>query len=139
MAEDMKNLTARIVAAYVENHRLEPAQVPELIGSTYKALSTIADPQVEPHAPPDAAAIRRSITPTGLISFEDGKRYQTLKRHLAKHGLTPQQYRDKWGLPGGYPLVAPNFSKARSEQARRTGLGSRPAKALSRAPGAAES
>ena len=67
--------------------------------------------------------MRKSITPDGLISFEDGKSYKTLKRHLSGHDLTPEQYREKWGLPRDYPMVAPNYSAARSQMAKSLGLG----------------
>jgi predicted transcriptional regulator len=94
--------------------------------------------QEEAEKPQPAVSIRKSITPDFLISLEDGKKYKTLKRHLAKLGLTPEEYRAKWGLPGDYPMVAPNYALRRSELARSSGLGQQRRKAAAKAVAAPE-
>src|ERR671916_686083 len=95
-----------------------------LIASVHQALQSLsAPPQAEPEKREPLVSIKKSITPDFLISLEDGRRYKSLKRHLAGRGLTPEQYREKWGLPRDYPMVAPNYAKQRSELARASGLG----------------
>jgi predicted transcriptional regulator len=90
----------------------------------HAALENLGKPvQKEPEKPTPPVPIKKSITPDYLISLEDGKRYKSLKRHLAGRGLTPEQYREKWGLPWDYPMVAPTYSAQRSELARSLGLG----------------
>lgn len=119
------DLTADIVAAYVENNDASPADLPALIRSVHGALSALGAPiELAPSpAKITAAQARRSITPDALISFEDGKAYKLLKRHLTTVDLTPDTYRAKWGLPANYPMIAPNYAAARSALARETGLG----------------
>jgi predicted transcriptional regulator len=121
-------MTADIVSAYVAANPLSPADLPAFIGKVHDALAQIASgetaaPPSEPLKP--AVSIRRSITPDHLISLEDGRSYRMLKRHLAKQGLTPQAYREKWGLPKDYPMVAPTYAAARSALAKSLGLGRR--------------
>ena len=118
-------LAADIVSAFVSKNSVKPADLPALIDSVHAALQTVAHPatkQEEPKPTPPVP-VKKSITPDFLISLEDGKRYRSLKRHLAGRGLTPDQYREKWGLPRDYPMVAPNYSARRSELARNMGLG----------------
>jgi len=124
-------LAADIVSAFVSNNSVTAADLPALIGTVHAALQNVGNPAPKPEEtkPTPAVSIRRSITPDYLISLEDGKQYRSLKRHLAGRGLTPEQYRDKWGLPRDYPMVAPNYSAQRSELARSMGLGQRRAKA----------
>ncbi|GAD60519.1 MULTISPECIES: MucR family transcriptional regulator [Brevundimonas] len=122
---DLVGMTADIVSAYVSNNTVAPEGLAALISGVHGALagmSSGAEPEPEPLVP--ALPIRKSITPDYLISLEDGSRYKSLKRHLsAKYGLTPGEYRAKWGLPHDYPMVAPNYAKARSDLARSMGLG----------------
>jgi predicted transcriptional regulator len=122
------DLTAGIVPAYVAHNALRPDDLPSVIRSVHEALAATGReppaPIEEPPVPP--VPIRRSITPDFLISLEDGKPYKVLKRHLAGFGLTPEAYRSKWGLPGDYPMVAPNYSARRSALAKAAGLGRRP-------------
>jgi len=121
---DFTALTAEVVSAYVANNSLRPADIPDLIASVHRALQGLsAPPQAEPEKREPPVPIRKSITPDFLISLEDGRRYKSLKRHLKGRGLTPEQYREKWGLPRDYPMVAPNYAKQRSELARAIGLG----------------
>ncbi|TCP77235.1 MucR family transcriptional regulator [Rhizobium sp. PP-F2F-G36] len=122
-------LTARIVAAYVTKHKLPADQLPGLIGQTREALGSLAQTAptpAEPEKPTPAVPVRKSIHNDYLVSLEDGHRYKTLKRHLMhKYGMTPDQYREKWGLPADYPMVAPGYSARRSELAKDLGLGNK--------------
>ncbi|TXI09302.1 MAG: transcriptional regulator [Rhizobium sp.] len=120
------NLTAGIVAAYVENNTIAVGDLPALIKSVHAALNGVGSPEAAPvESVPKATAaqIRKSITPDALISFEDGKPYRTLKRHLTTMGLTVEEYKAKWGLPKDYPTVAPSYSEQRSAMAKSLGLG----------------
>lgn len=126
MSEDVVEFTADIVASYVAANTVEPAALPGLIRSVFKALESIGTAAPEAAAPadkPSASQIRKSIRPDGLVSFEDGKIYQTLKRHLSGRGLTIAEYRAKWGLPADYPSTAPAYAARRSELAKAAGLG----------------
>ena len=120
------DLAADIVAAYVTKNAVPMADLPSLIESVHaalnKAVGTSTQPPQEELSP--AVPIKKSITPDFLISLEDGKRYKSLKRHLrTAYNMTPDQYREKWSLPSDYPMVAPNYAKARSELAKTMGLG----------------
>jgi predicted transcriptional regulator len=117
-----------VVAAYVTRNRLGLSDLPPLIASVYGALSGLGGPVTpEPEAAKlPAVPIRRSITADAIICLEDGKAFKSLKRHLhTKYGLSPEAYREKWGLPRDYPMTAPNYSKARSVLAFKMGLGQR--------------
>ena len=122
---ELVSLTAELVAAYVGNNAVQQGDLPQLIASIHaslRGLGSAASPvQAERPVPP--IPIKRSITPDYIVSLEDGRHYKSLKRHLAGRGLTPEQYRQKWGLPGDYPMVAPNYAKQRSELAKAAGLG----------------
>jgi predicted transcriptional regulator len=121
-------LTAEVVSAYVSNNSVPPSELASLIAAVAESISrlTVAPPS-EPEKPVPAVPIKRSITRDYLISLEDGKKFRSLKRALAaRYGLTADQYRAKWGLPADYPMVAPGYSAARSELAKRTGLGRKP-------------
>src|SRR5215210_1677300 len=115
---DLTSLTAEVVSAYVAKNSLGPADIPDLIASVHLALQGLsAPPQAEPQKREPPVSIRKSITPDFLISLEDGRRYKSLRRHLTSRGLTPEQYRKKWGLRPDYPMVAADYAKARSELA----------------------
>ena len=127
---DVLTLTAEIVASYLGSAaHVQASEIPAIIKAVREALSEdTSTPQAEasPETPkPDKRAINKSITPDGLISFVDGKSYKTLKRHLGRHGLDMNSYRERYGLPSDYPSVAPNYSAARSEMAKKLGLGDR--------------
>jgi predicted transcriptional regulator len=122
---DFVALTADVVSAYVGHNSVQQKDLPELIAAVHSSLARLGAPPAppEPERQTPAIPIKRSITPDYLISLEDGRRYKSLKRHLAGRGLTPQQYREKWGLAIDYPMVAPNYAKRRSELAKAAGLG----------------
>ena len=116
--------TADVVSAYVANNALHISQLPELIVSVHAALKRLSAPgPIEADRPEPPVPIKKSVTPDFLISLEDGRQYKSLKRHLTGRGLTPDQYRERWGLPRDYPMVAPNYAKQRSELAKALGLG----------------
>ena len=119
-------LTAGIVSAYVSNNTVASSDIPSLINQIHTALLRVStgmsDAQPEPLKP--AVSIKKSITPDHLVCLEDGKKFKSLKRHLrTQYNMTPEQYRDKWGLPPDYPMVAPNYAQARSQLAKQMGLG----------------
>ena len=119
-------LAADIVSAYVAKNSLPASELPALINDVHAALVTVATGTAEPaaEARKPAVPIRRSITPDYIICLDDGKKFKSLKRHLrTQYDLTPEQYRERWGLPSDYPMVAPNYAKARSELAKEMGLG----------------
>ena len=120
-------MTADIVSAYVSNSSVSVADLPALIQQVHKALVGIADSASTPEAAPPAApavSIKKSITPDFLICLEDGRKFKSLKRHLrTKYDMSPEDYRAKWNLPKDYPMVAPNYAKARSDLAKQMGLG----------------
>jgi predicted transcriptional regulator len=125
---DVLSLTARVISAYVSRNSLPVASLPELIGQVHSSLKTLKVPAVEPAAPlVPAVPIKKSVTPEYIVSLEDGRKFKSLRRHLMTHyGLTPDEYRQKWGLPPSYPMVAPNYAAARSELAKSMGLGRKP-------------
>ena len=119
-------LTADIVSAYVSHNTVASAEIPNLIAQVYSALMRISSGQVAPPAEPlkPAVAVKRSVTPEYIVCLEDGKKFKSLKRHLrTQYGITPEQYREKWGLPPDYPMVAPNYAAARTQLAKQMGLG----------------
>lgn len=123
--QDFTRLTADIVSAYVSNNALPAAQLPALIASVDATVRGLGG-EVKAEAPVPVPAVnpKRSIFPDHIICLEDGKKFKSLKRHLATdYGLTPEQYREKWGLPADYPMVAPNYSEKRSALAKASGLG----------------
>lgn len=123
---DLVELTAHVVSAYVGNNTVVAADLPSLIGDVHESLIKAAHRSTQPVAEPltPAVPIRKSITDDYLICLEDGLKFKSLKRHIrVKYGLSPDEYRQKWGLPYDYPMVAPNYAKARSELAKKIGLG----------------
>lgn len=143
---ELQQIIGQVAAAYFNNNHVTPSEIPAVISNIATSIAAVgaaAAPAVEesPQEPEQPkltpAQIRRSITQDKLISFEDGKGYRTLRRHLAVRGLTPDDYRSKWALPKDYPMVAPGYSEARSNLAKAAGFGSRPAIAAPTAPAAA--
>jgi predicted transcriptional regulator len=125
----LTQLTSEIVSAFVERNAVSISELPEIIRLVHRALDAPAAATTDSDAPGQkratAAQIRKSITPEALISFEDGRPYTMLRRHLRTFGLSPEAYRAKWGLPADYPLVAANYSAKRSEFAKAAGFGTR--------------
>ena len=115
-------LTAQIVSAHVAHNTVSPDQLPDLIRNVFAALGNVAKPVEEKREP--AVPVRQSVRSDSIICLEDGKKFSMLKRHLmTDHKLTPQQYREKWGLPHDYPMVAPSYAIVRSTLAKKIGLG----------------
>jgi predicted transcriptional regulator len=140
--DQLRELVAEVAAAYFANSHVAPTEIPNVIGQIAASLKSVGEGFGAESSEEQAAAkqtrltpaqIRKSVTPDALISFEDNKPYKTLRRHLATHGLSPEQYREKWGLPRDYPMVAPNYSAARSQMAKQLGLGQRGQQARQRA------
>ena len=125
-ADHYIELAADIVSAYVSNNSVSGNDLPALISEVHSALQRVdkgeAEPVVEALRP--AVPVKKSITPDYIVCLEDGKKFKSLKRHLrTQYNLTPEQYREKWGLPADYPMVAPNYAAARSALAKQMGLG----------------
>ena len=125
---NLTSLTADIVSAYVAHNAITSDKLPEFIGSVYGALSRATVQGVEPEKVElkPAVPIKKSVTAEHIICLEDGKKFKSLKRHLKTHyDLSPEDYREKWGLPHDYPMVAPSYAAARSDLAKNMGLGRR--------------
>jgi predicted transcriptional regulator len=124
---DILTKTAELLSSFVSHNSVRTGDLPALFETIHTALAKLESgaetPGPNEPAKEPAVSIRRSITPDFLICLEDGKRFKSLKRHLAAHGLTAQQYREKWKLPSDYPMVAPNYAAARSVLAKKIGLG----------------
>jgi predicted transcriptional regulator len=124
-------LTSQIVSAFVSKNPIQVADIPALIRSVHQSLTTLGQPQETAEPPAElkpAVPVKKSVTPDYIVCLEDGKKLKMLKRHLqSSYGLTPDEYRAKWGLPNDYPMVAPNYAKARSALAMEIGLGKRKA------------
>jgi len=120
-------LTAQIVAAHVAHNPIAPEFLPELIRSVHASLAGVGRPVETAEKQQPAVPVKKSVFPDFIICLEDGKKLKMLKRHLARHyGLTPEQYREKWGLPREYPMVAPSYAERRSALAKQIGLGRKP-------------
>ena len=125
---ELVNITASIVAAFVSNNSVTSSELPALIAETHAALSRAAGKPIatEREDAKPRIAIKKSVMPDYIICLEDGKKFKSLKRHLRTHyNLSPEQYREKWDLPHDYPMVAPNYAQARSQLAKKMGLGMR--------------
>jgi predicted transcriptional regulator len=124
-AKDLLSLTTRIVAAHVGRNPMPVGDLPKIIDEVYRSLQGLgAAAQPAAKRPQPAVPVKRSITPDHLVCLEDGRKLKMLKRHLkSAYGLTPTQYRERWGLAPDYPMVAPNYAKHRSRLAKEIGLG----------------
>lgn len=134
MSEEIENETASsgvilefasdIVSAYVSNNAIQGNELPDLIRDVHTTLAALGNGHDKSPAKKPAVSIKNSITDEFLICLEDGKKFKSLKRHLrSKYGLSPEEYREKWGLPYDYPMVAPSYARKRSELAKEMGLG----------------
>ena len=126
---ELLELTTEIVAAHACNNTITPGDLPQLIQDIYKTLEVVGTTPLAPERPRPAVAIKKSVFPDYIVCLEDGKKLKMLKRHLkTAYNLTPEEYRKRWGLPIGYPMVAPNYAKHRSNLAKKIGLGTKPRK-----------
>lgn len=125
---ELVELTAKIVSAFVSNNTIGAGEIPQLINETHAALTRatgISVPQERDELKPKVP-VKKSVMPDHIVCLEDGKKFKSLKRHLRTHyNLSPEEYREKWGLPHDYPMVAPNYARARSDLAKKMGLGTR--------------
>ena len=124
-SQQILDITAQIVAAHLGNNQVDASAIPSLIQSVYRTVSTVGDPEPEAVvALQPAVPVKKSVFPDFIVCLEDGKKLKMLKRHLyTSYGMTPGDYRAKWGLPRDYPMVAPNYASTRSALARQIGLG----------------
>jgi predicted transcriptional regulator len=123
-------LTAKIVSAHTRKYQVAADTLPELIHYVWRSLATAGTDEPAPALPTPAVPIRKSVFPDHIVCLEDGKKLKMLKRHLqASYSMTPEQYRQKWGLPADYPMVAPNYANHRSSLAKQSGLGRKPGSA----------
>ena len=121
---EMLELTTEIVAAHVANNPVPVTDLPNLIQDVYRTLTAIGVPAEEPERPKPAVPVKKSVFPDYIICLEDGKKLKMLKRHLkTAYNMTPDEYRDRWGLQPDYPMVAPNYAERRSHLAKEIGLG----------------
>ncbi|RIJ14548.1 transcriptional regulator [Henriciella mobilis] len=121
---DALELTTEIVAAYVSNNPVQSSELSNLIRSVHETLQGLSGPAAEVTEAKPAIPVKKSVTDDYIICLEDGKKFKSLKRHLrAKYDMTPEEYREKWGLPYDYPMVAPSYARKRSKLAKQMGLG----------------
>ena len=125
--EELLAMTTEIVSAYLSNNTLSAGEVPAVIEQVYKTVSNLNNETVGlADRPQPAVPIKRSVTPDFIICLEDGKKLKMLKRHLkTAYNMSPEEYRERWGLPADYPMVAPNYARRRSKLAKDIGLGTR--------------
>jgi predicted transcriptional regulator len=126
--QDLLSLTTEIVSAHLSNNSVSAAEIPALIEKIYRTLATVggesSSATVSAERPQPAVPIRKSVMPDYIVCLEDGKKLKMLKRHLkTAYNMSPEQYRERWGLPADYPIVAPNYAKQRSKLAKDIGLG----------------
>ena len=124
---DLLALTTEIVAAHVSNNSVAVGDLPQLINQVYNSLANIGTlPEPPAERPQPAVAVRKSVFPDYIVCLEDGKKLKMLKRHLkTAYNMTPEAYRERWGLANDYPMVAPNYARQRSRLAKEIGLGTR--------------
>ena len=128
--EELVRLTSDVVAAYISNNAGPVSSLPSLISDIHASLSKLGSAPSEPFEEPKkpAVPIKKSVTDDYIVCLEDGKEFKSLRRHLSTHhGMTPDEYRAKWGLPADYPMVAPAYAAVRSAMAKKMGLGRKPA------------
>ncbi len=123
-------LTTEIVASYVSNNVVSTADLSGVIQDVYKTLVGLGTQTSQPERPKPAVSVKKSVNPDYIVCLEDGKQLKMLKRHLkTAYNMSPEEYRERWGLPADYPMVAPNYAKHRSSLAKKIGLGTKPRKA----------
>src|SRR5438477_6787850 len=126
-SKDLLTLTTEIVAAHVSNNTVSLGDLPQLINQVYSSLANIGTaPAVPAVRPQPAVSVKKSVQPDYIVCLEDGKKLKMLKRHLkTAYNMSPESYRERWGLPADYPMVAPNYAQQRSRLAKEIGLGTR--------------
>lgn len=123
-ASEVLELTTEIVASYVSNNNVESADLTQVIQDVYQTLTGLGTTLQQADRPKPAVSVKKSVTPDYIICLEDGKKLKMLKRHLkTAYGMSPEQYRERWGLASDYPMVAPNYAQHRSSLAKKIGLG----------------
>ena len=131
MSDPVLSLAVQIVSAHVAHNTVAVESLPALIQSVYSTLSTVGTAAPEPEKLQPAVPIKKSVFPDHIVCLEDGKKLKMLKRHLkTTYDLTPEQYRERWGLPRDYPMVAPDYAEKRSALAKSIGLGRKPSAAV---------
>ena len=131
---ELLELTTEIVSAHVGNNTVAVGDLTQLIQEVYRSLAQVGVGPAAPDRPPPAVPIKKSVTPDFIVCLEDGKKLKMLKRHLkTAYDMTPEDYRERWGLAPDYPMVAPNYAKHRSNLAKKIGLGTKPRRRLGRA------
>lgn len=124
---ELLELTTEIVASYVSNNTVASTDLAGVIQEVYKTMTTLGTQAAQPERPKPAVPVKKSVTPDHIICLEDGKKLKMLKRHLkTAYNMSPEEYRERWGLPADYPMVAPNYAKHRSSLAKKIGLGTKP-------------
>jgi predicted transcriptional regulator len=124
--QEMLRLTAQIVSAHVANNSVAVSDLTNLIQDVHRSLTGIGRTEPEPERPQPAVPIKKSVQPDYIVCLEDGKKLKMLKRHLkTAYDMSPEEYRERWGLPSDYPMVAPNYARHRSDLAKKIGLGTR--------------
>ncbi len=126
---ELLELTTEIVSAHASNNMIAIEDLPQLIKDVYQTLSTVSTASSAPERPKPAVPVKKSVFPDYIVCLEDGKKLKMLKRHLrTSYDMTPEDYKERWGLPMDYPMVAPNYAKHRSALAKKIGLGTKPRK-----------
>jgi len=124
---EIMELTTEIVASYVSNNTVASADLAGVIQDVYRAMTSLGTQAMQTERPKPAVSVKKSITPDYIVCLEDGKKLKMLKRHLkTAYNMSPEEYRERWGLPADYPMVAPNYAKHRSSLAKKIGLGTKP-------------
>lgn len=124
---ELLELTSEIVSAHASNNTIAANDLLQVIKDVFATLQTLGSGNVPQERPQPPVPVKKSITPEFIICLEDGKKLKMLKRHLkTSYNMTPEEYRDRWGLPADYPMVAPNYAKKRSSLAKKIGLGRKP-------------
>ncbi len=126
---ELLGLAAQIVAAHVANNTVAVGDLPNLINDVYKTLANVGSAAPQAERPQPAVPVKKSVTPDYIVCLEDGKKLKMLKRHLkTAYNMSPEEYRERWGLGSDYPMVAPNYAAHRSNLAKQIGLGTKPRK-----------
>ena len=124
---EIMELTAEIVASYVSNNTVAGPDLAGIIQDVYRAMTSLGAQAMQSERPKSAVSVKKSVTPDFIICLEDGKKLKMLKRHLkTAYNMSPEDYRERWGLPADYPMVAPNYAQHRSALAKKIGLGTKP-------------